>query len=341
LDLSKETFRDMAAVYPVLQPLRELRHALGEMRLNELAVGRDGHNRCLLSAFRARTSRNQPSNTKYIFGPSVWLRSLIKPFPGWGIAYIDWVQQEFGIAAALSRDSRMLEAYLTGDSYLAFAKQAKAAPAHATKQTHGQIRQQFKQCVLGVQYGIGEASLALRIGQTPIGARQLLHHHHEVYRDYWKWSDTALDHAMLCGWQMTVFGWCQRVFPNPNPRSIRNFHMQANGAEMLRLACCLGTENGIRICAPIHDAVLIAAPLDRLEADILAMQHFMRTASGIVLNGFELSTEAKLVRYPDRYQDKRGVLMWNRVMGLLSPFYMDGKVEPTPYEQTTIGSRAA
>src|SRR5206468_5923770 len=118
LDLSDDTFREMARAYPVVAPLRELRAALSEMRLSDLAVGRDGRNRCILSAFRARTSRNQPSNTRFIFGPAVWLRGLIQPPPGYGIAYIDWSQQEFGIAAALSRDPDMIEAYTSGDPYL-------------------------------------------------------------------------------------------------------------------------------------------------------------------------------------------------------------------------------
>src|SRR5262249_51221985 len=104
LDLSDETFRQMARVYPVVAPLRELRAALSEMRLADLAVGHDGRNRTLLSVFRARSGRNAPSNTKFIFGPSVWLRGLIRPSPGYGVAYVDWEQQEFGIAAALSGD---------------------------------------------------------------------------------------------------------------------------------------------------------------------------------------------------------------------------------------------
>src|SRR5262249_22063339 len=104
LDLSKNTFRQMARSYPAISPLRELRSALSEMRLSDLAVGSDHRNRTILSAFRARTGRNQPSNTKFIFGPSVWLRSLIKPPPGFAIAYIDWSQQEHGIAASLSGD---------------------------------------------------------------------------------------------------------------------------------------------------------------------------------------------------------------------------------------------
>jgi DNA polymerase family A len=317
LDLSDDTFREMARAYPAVAPLRELRAALSEMRLSDLAVGRDGCNRTMLSAFRARTGRNQPSNTKFIFGPSVWLRGLIQPLPGYGIAYIDWQQQEFGIAAALSGDPLMMEAYRSGDPYLAFAKQAGAAPADATKATHKAIRDQFKSTVLAVQYGMGADALAQRVGQPPIRARELLRLHRETYRVFWRWSDAAVDHAMLTGSLHTVFGWRVRVPAVSNERSLRNFPMQANGAEMLRLACCLATERGIQVCAPVHDAVLICAPLERLETDVARMQEAMREASRIVLDGFELGTDAQIVRYPDRYMDERGAAMWDRVMKLI------------------------
>ena len=111
--------------------------------------------------------------------------------------------------------------------------------------------------------------------------------------------------------------WPLRVGPNVNPRTLLNFPMQANGAEMLRLACCLATERGIQVCAPIHDAVLICAPLERLEADVAAMREAMAEASRVVLDGFELGTDAELVRWPDRYMDPRGAVMWETVMGLL------------------------
>ncbi|MCA9213791.1 MAG: hypothetical protein KDB27_12040, partial [Planctomycetales bacterium] len=99
-----DTFRQQSRLYPQIAPLRELRHALSEMKLEKLAIGSDGQNRCLLSPFQSRTGRNQPSNTKFVFGPSVWLRGLIKPREGFSIAYVDWSQQELGIAAALSGD---------------------------------------------------------------------------------------------------------------------------------------------------------------------------------------------------------------------------------------------
>ena len=317
LDLSDDTFRQMAKAHPSVAPLRELRSSLSELRLNDLAVGEDGRNRCLLSAFRARTGRNQPSNSKFIFGPSVWLRGLIKPPPGYGLAYIDWSQQEFGIAAALSGDQAMLSAYKSGDPYLAFAKQAGAVPDDATKQSLAAQREQFKACVLAVQYGMGSEALADRIGQPPIKGRELIRLHQETYRHFWRWSDAAVDQATLTGSINTVFGWTVHASPNLNPRFFRNFPMQANGAEMLRLACCLGTERGIEICAPVHDAILIAAPLSELNEAVAAMCEAMREASRVVLAGFELGTDVKLVKHPDRYEDPRGGVMWERVMRLI------------------------
>ena len=317
LDLSDEAFREAARAHPEAAPLRELRSTLSELRLNDLAVGRDGRNRCLLSAFQARTGRNQPSNSKYIFGPSVWLRGLIKPPPGHGVAYIDWSQQEFGIAAALSGDTNMIAAYQSGDPYLAFAKQAGAVPADATKQSHSAQRDLFKACVLAVQYGMGPDALAARIGQPPVVARDLLRAHQETYRAFWRWSDAAVDHAMSKSSLHTVFGWTIHVGAESNPRSLRNFPMQGNGAEMLRLACCLATERKIEVCAPVHDAVLICAPLDRLETHVAGMRSAMAEATRVVLKGFELGTDASVVRYPHRYSDKRGAKMWAEVTSLI------------------------
>jgi hypothetical protein len=317
LDLSDDAFRQQARIYPRVAPLRELRSSLADLRLNDLAVGKDGRNRTILSAFRSRTGRNQPSNARFIFGPSVWLRGLIQPPPGYAIAYVDWRQQEFGIAAALSGDAAMQTAYRSGDPYLAFAKQAHAVPTDATKATHGPQRELFKQCVLAVQYGMEARSLALRIGQPPIIARDLLRVHRETYRTFWGWSDAALDTAMLTGSLHTVFGWHVHVGENPNPRSLRNFVCQGNGAEMMRLAACLATERGVEVCAPVHDAFLICAPLDRLEEGVAAMRAAMAEASRVVLGGFELGTDVSITRWPDRYMDGRGRVMWDRVMGLL------------------------
>ncbi len=317
LDLSEKTFREMALAYPDVSLLHQLRVNLSQLRLNALEVGHDGRNRTLLSPFKSKTGRNQPSNAKFIFGPARWLRGLIRPEPGRAVAYVDWSQQEFGIAAALSGDTAMQAAYASGDPYLAFGKQAGMIPPDGVKKTHKKERELCKACILGVQYGMGDVSLARRIGKAPIFARELLRLHRETYRTFWMWSDAVQDTAMLRGHLSTVWGWRVHLGDDPNARSLRNFPMQANGAEMLRLACCKATEAGIGVCAPVHDAMLIEAAADDIDKVVIDCQEHMTESSKAVLGGFPLRSDASVVRYPDRYEDEGGVDMWNMVWGLV------------------------
>ena len=343
LALDDDTFREMARAYPAeVAPIREVRVALSQLRLNELAVGPDGHNRCLLSPFAARTSRNQPSNSRFIFGPSCWLRSLIRPGPGRAVAYCDWSAQELGIAAALSGDANMQEAYRSGDPYLFLARAAGAVPADATKKTHSAEREQFKVVSLGVLYGLTSEGLARRLGVPNWRGRELLRMHRETYPRFWRWSDSVETEGMLGGPLRTVFGWTVRVGSDANPRSLRNFPMQANGAEMMRLACCLATERGIVVSCPVHDALLVEGPADGIEDVVTRTQQAMREASELVLPGFPLRTDAKVVRWPDRYADERGRRMWEAVWSILDA---DGR-DDTPgagaggYVATTPGDGA-
>lgn len=317
LSLRDDTFRDAVKRHPELAPLKELRVSLGQLRLNSLSVGQDGRNRCMLSAFRSTTGRNQPSNARFIFGPAAWIRSLIQPEPGRAIAYVDWSQQEFGIAAALSGDENMKTAYQSGDPYLTFAKQAGAVPENATKRSHPDERSRFKVCALAVQYGMGPQSLAAAIGEPEINGRELLRLHQSTYPTFWKWSQAAVDRGELLGYLQTVFGWRVIVGEESNPRSLANFPCQANGAEMLRLACCLLTEAGIRVCAPVHDAVLVEGPADEIDGIVIETQQLMRQASEVILSGFAINTDAEIVRHPDRYRDERGTEMWETINRLL------------------------
>jgi hypothetical protein len=67
----------------------------------------------------------------------------------------------------------------------------------------------------------------------------------------------------------------------------------------------------------VHDAILIEAPLTELDDVVAHTQAVMRAASAAVLGGFMLESDAKVVRSPERYMDKRGIGMWNMVMDQL------------------------
>jgi hypothetical protein len=317
LALDEDVFRQMARSDPDVALMHELRVSLSKLRLNDLAVGEDGRNRTMLSPFGAKSGRNTPSNSQFVFGPSTWIRGLIRPEEDRAVAYVDWSQQEFGIAASLSGDDAMLDAYTSGDPYLKFGQQAGRIPADGTKKTHPLERELFKTCILGVNYGMGPESLAQRIGRPLPYARDLLRLHHDVYWRFWAWSDGAEMYAMLHNRLFTVFGWAVHVGQKANPRSLRNFPVQGAGAEMLRLACCLVTEEGINVAAPVHDALLIEASVDEIDETVARTQELMARASSIVLSGFELRSDAQVVHYPDRYMDVRGEAFWARVMTML------------------------
>ena len=319
IDLSDETFRKMTKIHPMLNPLRELRNSLSKMRLSEFSVGRDGRSRAMLSPFRSKTGRNQPSSKRFIFNSSAWIRSLIKPHQDKALAYIDWSQQEFGIAAALSKDEKMMQAYQSGDPYLEFAKLARQIPLGATKKTHQKERSLFKATVLAVQYGMGANSLAQNTSLPLEEAKHLLNLHKRTFKTFWEWSEGCVHCALLKRRIWTTFGWNLRLSGEINPRSLANFPMQANGSEMLRLALILMSREKIDVCAPVHDAVLVEASLREIDEVVEHSKDLMAKASRIVLGGFELKSEANVIRFPNRFEDsERGVEFWEEVNSILN-----------------------
>ena len=204
---------------------------------------------------------------------------------------------------------------------MAFAIQAGLAPIGATKASHKSIRDQCKAIVLGVQYGMTAAGMARGSGLSEIEAQDLIRRHQDTYRAFWSWAKNNASAALFGLPLQTCFGWKIQVGlgTDPKERTFLNWPMQANAAEMLRLACCLATESGLKICAPIHDALLLEAPTDQIDRDIALLKSIMDEASETVLgSGKFCGIDVHLVHHPDRYMDDRGVDMWARVLRLLN-----------------------
>ena len=148
--------------------------------------------------------------------------------------------------------------------------------------------------------------------------------HREIFSTYWAWSHDWLARALDTGIMRTVFGWtCATGVTEFNERSIMNWPAQATSADILRLVVVWATRRGLRLLAPVHDAILLEAPLDRIEHDVALLREIMMRASRVVLNDtatgdLALRTDATIVRYPDRYKDPRGEAIWLRVMELLA-----------------------
>jgi DNA polymerase I-like protein with 3'-5' exonuclease and polymerase domains len=106
--------------------------------------------------------------------------------------------------------------------------------------------------------------------------------------------------------------------PGINPRTVRNFPIQSTGAEILHVAGVLAERRDILLVAPVHDALMVEAPIDRAEEMSAALDRVMRDAAAFVLRGYELPTDEQMIRPGQRYYDERGEAMWNVVNKLVA-----------------------
>lgn len=191
----RETFKAMTLRYPELRDLAELRNSLAKIRSSKLEVGPDGRNQCLLSPFGTKTGRNTPSSSRWIFGQAGWLRSLIRPPVGCRLAYLDYRQQEFAIAATLSGDLQMQQAYRTGDPYLNFAQLAGALSPDADPEESRRVRSLYKTAALGVLFGMTAKGLAQQTGLATEQAERLIRDHRRAFGAFWRWQEQVLNQA--------------------------------------------------------------------------------------------------------------------------------------------------
>jgi hypothetical protein len=333
LSVSDKTFKDMAALLGgEVNELRELRNTLNDLKLVDLAVGRDGRNRTPLWPFSTKTMRNAPSSTKYIFGATKWIRSLVRPPEGFGVAYIDWSRQEPGIAAVLSGDEAMLRAYRDGDYYLGLAQACGMAPRNATAESHPFVRDRFKVVALATMYGMEDRGLAAKLGIPRVYAREILNSHRSAFPAFWEWAERAVANAFAGRVMRTAFGWERRLGSGVSDRSVRNWPIQSTGSHLMQYAAMYATEAGLAVAGPVHDAFLLVAAEDRLAADVAAMRGCMDRASRLILDGFTLKTDVAVVRHPDRYEDKRGLGMWRTVQQL------SAEIVTTPHHRRATAS---
>lgn len=236
------------------------------------SMGSDSRIRTYFNPFGTITSRNAPPAKSFPFAISRVFRSIVRPPKGMAITGRDWSQNELLIAAILSGDQKMLEAYNSGDAYLAFAKLAGAVPQYGTKETHGAMRDLFKSTVLGTQYGMGERSLRLKLcsdtgrNVTKKTAKDLLAKHKAVFYRYWEWREEKMRKGKRGDLFFVKDGWITETGNRDKLRTYGNWPVQAQGAVVMRKAVILAIKAGLKVMASLHDAIYIVHAEDDTES---------------------------------------------------------------------------
>jgi DNA polymerase family A len=312
----EKVFKTMAQQCPYFEPLRVARKTLTNIRKFDLPVGADGRLRYNPMPWASLSGRNQPRQGN-IFGLPKWARRLIRPEPGAALAYIDLRACEFGIAAGLSQDPEMLESYVSSaDVYLRLAHLAGAVPKSATRDSHPHERALYKVAQLAASYGQTPYGLAKSTGCSIQKARIVHENLRKVYQRYFRWIDHEAIKAEVRKRMESPLGWSVPVHAQTVPNFLFNFPIQSAGADILRAATTLMLDEGVRILALVHDAVLIEDSIQSIEQSVKVVQDCWRRAAASILNGLELDSDVEIVRYPETFAPKGTEEFWNLLTDL-------------------------
>lgn len=285
-------------------------------------LGSDNHVRPYYGIFGTQTGRNAARAKTFPLAMSNWLRAIIKPVNGTSIIACDFSQQEIYVAAVLSGDIELLDAYNSGDVYLAFAKQAGLAPQEATKKTHSDIRNLCKSTVLGLQFGMGKDKLRTKLRldsgkEVPMEKTlELIDAHKQTYWRYWQWIKEVSYDYKEGNPLSTNDGWILWQ-DNPVMTSVRNFLVQGNSASITRLAIVMATEAGLKVMCGLHDAIYVIS--NNPEEDTKALEVIMKTATKTILKEkfTRIRIDSKVISSDKPWVEEKGEKDWEKLKRFL------------------------
>jgi hypothetical protein len=246
-------------------------------------VGPDKRVRPYLNIYKAQSSRSQPSANGFMFLKPAWMRSLVVPAEGMAMAGVDFASQEFFLSALMSEDQTMIDAYLSGDVYLAFGKSIGIIPEDGDKKSHGAERDLCKSVVLGISYLMSKYGLAVKLTQdtgkpfTEDEAQELIDLFYQTYSTFHGWQQDLIEQYKVDGYIRLYDGWYMWG-DNDNFRSVANVPIQGMAAAIMREAVHLAM-NREKLYVPftLHDALYIEYEVGQ-EEQINSLIRAMRDA---------------------------------------------------------------
>jgi hypothetical protein len=220
-----------------------------------------------------QSSRCTPSTTSHPTLLPKWLRTIMQPPKGKVIFDVDFSSQEFLLQAIWANDINMLNAYLSGDVYMATGESFSIVPKGANKKNYVLERQALKAIVLGLGFGLGRKSLDSHI-RNEMGAVNyvaLINKLEAEGKDtnFWQMFQEAYpqlaekrrevmqNEELICRLPYTGFTMWK---DNPNPLSKANVFVQGIAASILY--ACIENLKHYPIVWSLHDALAFELPID-------------------------------------------------------------------------------
>lgn len=205
---------------------------------------------------------------------------ILDPARGYRYILLDYSSQEPAIAACFAGDKGLLAA-CQGDLYMHIGQHPALTPLG---------RDELKAAVLPYSYGQRSEAYA-KEHDIPVAEAQ---HRWNALREIFHLVDAELNRRSQLAFRdgfVRCLDWAAWVTPMSNPLAVRNWPVQAAGADIMRRAVIGLEEAGIDLRLTVHDSFLIRVPIAEQEHQVAKAITVLKQASASVLGGFELNVK--------------------------------------------------
>jgi DNA polymerase-1 len=173
--------------------------------------------------------------------------------PGGYVSGADYSQVELRVAAILSGDSRMLEAFANGeDPHAATAAATSGCPVDALPDGE---RFKAKATNFGILNGMKAKRLALGIGTSEYEAARFIEKHQEAHPELHEWMEYETGMAEEC-WYAEHFDGATRYYDGGSINSAVSMKVQGGAAVLMRRALVELERQDFRPILTVHDEIV-------------------------------------------------------------------------------------
>ena len=236
-----------------------------------------------VSAFHSKTGRDHTLGAALNQVPKEYWKSVLNPPKGSVYALLDYQQQEPMIAAYMSNCQILIDWYGQGDIYeqLALRFQDKVT------------REQCKGLMIGHLYGIGVKTLSEQLKVSIYQARTWLTELSQFIYPIEQYLNQSASEIRASGVARSL-DWQYTISDLDSELSLRNWKIQATGADIMRRVCINLDHAEIPLLLTNHDSFLVRLEIDNYQIQLNKAIQALTDAAVDVLNGFPLKVAVEM-----------------------------------------------
>ena len=216
--------------------------------------------------------------------PKAYWHQLLSPPIRSSYVLLDYSSQEPVITAVKAQDKNILALYEQGDLYDALNSQV----------TNGELsRDRFKDYYIRQFYGQSPERVSEQLGISTVDAVRWSKKLKAITKLLNKFLDKQACNARSVG-EIQSLDWRMAVNSETNYLSLRNWPIQACGADILHRGCLALSASGIPVLLTNHDSFLIQVNNQTAQEEISLAVQLLRDASADVLDGYKLKVKVEL-----------------------------------------------